>query len=225
MAIISFLRKHMKVVFVITIVGFVVATFAGFGGYYISKKNDIAVSVNKYNVYSDEYDKYFNEVLRRLQAEAKDSNVDMNNAKNAAIQSIVQDKLLLEQADKIGMQVPDKELITVISNQPYFQTNKQFDPRLYYQILNYQLRETPQQFEARIREKVRIDKTKMLLAETVKVTEAELQMAYIHEKHSMTDYQKDRESFRQNYIGNKTNVLLNAWFRAINEQSIIKVNK
>jgi peptidyl-prolyl cis-trans isomerase D len=225
MTIISFLRKHMKIIFVFTIAGFVVATFAGFGGYYISKKSDVAVTVNRYNVYSDEYQKYFNEVLRKLQSEAKGKDVDMNMAKNVTIQSIVQDKLLLEQADKIGIQVPDKELVAIISNQPYFQTNKQFDQRLYYKILNYELRESAQEFESRIREKIRIDKTKMLLTETVKVSEKELEFAYLHENRNMINYQKDRETFKQNYLASKTNALLNAWFRSINEQSIVKVNK
>ena len=76
--------------------------------------------------------------------------------------------LLLHEADRLGVQVSDQELIDYIHNQPIFQKNGVYSPELYQSQMNTlqnALHISPDAFETEIRNTLRIDTvSKALLA-------------------------------------------------------------
>lgn len=88
------------------------------------------------------------------------------------LDEMIQYKLLAQQAQKLGVNVPDSELRDYIRAIPYFQKNGKFDPELYSKLPNRGLEERRQ------RERLRLAKFQGYLAGRVRLTPEELKRAY-----------------------------------------------
>lgn len=70
-----------------------------------------------------------------------------------AIRNLVFQKLRIVVADDLGIVVSNEEVINDIQNQPYFQTNKQFDITKYKALLSYN-KFTPEDYENETKDRV-----------------------------------------------------------------------
>ncbi|MFC1512684.1 SurA N-terminal domain-containing protein [bacterium] len=227
MSVISFFHKHMKIIFTITISGFVAAIFAGVGGYYVSRKYDTIAKINKQKISIIEYRSHFNEVMRMVQEKNKEplTDEDINKIEDQTLQNLLQNNLILQESSKIGIQTTDKEIRNFIATYPYFQRDGRFDPRIYFNRLRYNLRQTPEEFEKKTKDIILTNKTKMMISNAVKISEKELEYEYMRTKGSMKNYNKEKETFVHSYLSNKKILLLNTWFRNVQDKSVIQVYK
>ena len=134
--------------------------------------NDISYSAfqssysNLYNLYQSIYQGNFNaEIEKQL------------NLPQQAMQQIIQEVLLIEEADRLGLEVSKDELVAAIAQYDAFKENGVFSRNRYLQVLNYQ-RMTPEQFEDAQRRQLLTAKVTARLQEKVSVSEDELKEAF-----------------------------------------------
>jgi peptidyl-prolyl cis-trans isomerase D len=113
----------------------------------------------------------------------------MQNAliRKQALDSLVDSRLLAQNAKKLGFQVSDNELADFIHKQPYFQKNGKFDYESYSKIPNRGLE------ERRMREDLRLGRYMDYLQARVQLTPAELVRSF-----ELQETKVDLEFFRIN---------------------------
>lgn len=121
---------------------------------------------NLYNLYQSIYQGNFNaEIEKQL------------NLPQQAMQQLIQEVLLIEEADRLDLDVSKDELVAAIAQYDAFKENGVFNRNRYLQVLNYQ-RMTPEQFEAAQRRQLLTTKVTDRLQEGVSVSEDELKEAF-----------------------------------------------
>ena len=162
---ITWMQKHKKYL-VITIwvstIAFVGAGFVGWGAYdfnksratSVAKVGDIDITMQKFQSgYSRLYSFYANNLGRDI----SDEEVQQMGLKEAALNSLIQESLLLNYASELGLSANDDEIIAELVATPSFQTNGAFDVKQYESVLK-SLRTTPSAYEAELKDKLILSK-------------------------------------------------------------------
>lgn len=121
---------------------------------------------NLYNLYQSIYQNNFTPELEK-----------QLNLGQQAMDQLIQETLLIQEADRRGISVSDQELIDSIAQYGAFQENGKFSRDRYMQVLNYQ-RISPEQFEAIQIRQLLTDKVRQQLQLGVTVDDAEVEQAY-----------------------------------------------
>ena len=136
--------------------------------------NDTAISYaefqtaysNLYQLYRNIYQEQFTPALeRQLQLTQK------------AIDGLIEQALLLDEAKRLGLTVGKQELVETIASIQAFQENGQFSKDRYLQVLAYQ-RLSAEEFEEMQRKEILTDKVRQQLQAGITVSEAEIEEAY-----------------------------------------------
>lgn len=214
------IRKHMGWMMWI-IVGLITVTFLFFGiypsnvaGTRAAKVGDTVITTVEVNrVYQNLYDNY----KELLKGQVNDSFA--KSLKSQALQELIVNRLLISEAERIGLQVSDEELQASIIKMPAFSVNGKFDKRAYDRILD-RVNMTPAAFETSQREVLLRQKMEDLIRDGVSVTEPELAAAYKQQnsKAKPGDFEKNRDSFAQTYLAGKQRDALTAALREIEKK-------
>jgi len=225
MSMMTFFKEHMKTIFVITIVGFVVATFAGFGGYYIAKSRELVAKVNGDTISLDAFNRAFNiAVMGETQQGKTLTEEDRKRMQNDVVQMLLQERLMIREAQRWGFDASEREVASMIAGYPLFQVDGRFDHATYYKNLRYVVGQTPEEFEKKTKDDVITNKLKFSIADSVKVSDRELELVYaIVKKGDMSQFVQDKDKFVQQYVREKRMTLLNTWFRAIADRAKVSV--
>ena len=121
---------------------------------------------NLYNLYQSIYQGNFNATLEK-----------QLNLPKQAMQQLVEEELLVQQADAMDLDVSEKELVDSIAQYEAFQINGQFNRDRYLQVLNYQ-RMTPEQFETAQRRQILTQKVREQLQQGAMISDAQLEQAF-----------------------------------------------
>ncbi len=124
---------------------------------------------NLYNLYQSIYQGNFNSALEK-----------QLNLPKQALQQLVEEELLVQQAEEMDLEVSDKELVDSIARYEAFQINGQFNRDRYLQVLNYQ-RMTPEQFEEAQRRQLLTQKVRERLQQGASISEDEVKKAFHNE--------------------------------------------
>ncbi|MCD6320269.1 MAG: SurA N-terminal domain-containing protein [Candidatus Desulfofervidaceae bacterium] len=177
----NFMRKHaqswlIKVAFVVIIVVFV---FWGVGSFR-ARRALVLAYVNGEPIYYHEFTTMFRQVIDSYRARFKNFNEDWIkklNLKQTVLEQLIERKLLLQKAKKMGLTVSDTELWQLITQNPAFQKDGQFDPKRYETILA-RYHYTPAQFETSLKEDLILSKLRQIVQNLAHVSEAEAYEAY-----------------------------------------------
>jgi len=121
---------------------------------------------NIYQLYKNIYQDQFTPALeRQLKLVEKTSN------------SLIDQALLLEEADRLGLEISQQELVDSIAGIQAFQQNGQFSKERYLQVLAYQ-RLSAEEFEAMQRKELLTAKVREQLQAGVTVTDQEIEQEY-----------------------------------------------
>ncbi|MCP3659179.1 MAG: hypothetical protein GY830_02210 [Bacteroidetes bacterium] len=189
----------MKFFLFLIIFGFLISMFAGFGTYIMSQKRNTAAIVNGEKIKVTEFIRIFNILLSNDPSEKTQEQI--KTLKQQALQSLMQEKLMLQETSKIGDFVSNTEIRQQISKHPIFQQNGQFSKNLYYKNLKYAIKQTPEKFERETKNKILIEKGKYFIATAIKTTPTEIKL------------QSDTIGNAKKYKAQKSYVLLNQWFK------------
>ncbi|HCA27239.1 MAG TPA: peptidylprolyl isomerase [Betaproteobacteria bacterium] len=146
-----------KVILVLITVPFAlwgVDSYIGHGG------GETAVaSVNGRSIGAREFDRAWRAQQRRLRgmvgANATDTVLDNPALKRSVLEQLINQKLLLLQADQAHLTIPNAMLVRVIANFPPFQENGHFSDARYRALLSQQ-NMTPTLFQAQVRQQLAV---------------------------------------------------------------------
>jgi peptidyl-prolyl cis-trans isomerase D len=196
----NWLRKRNKEILIITFATFIIGSVAFTGAQSFSVTPFSAVLVvNGEKIPYKRFDQSLQQRIRQNQGTLSDQ--QLAQMKTAVLQELVQETALLQEADRFELTVTNRELAYTLQSIPTFQREGRFDQNLYMAYLAQGARETPAVFEESVRRDLKRQKLMMLVASTVKMTEAEvdgrLSTLSAEEKAAIKDPSKVKEFVAQ----------------------------
>jgi peptidyl-prolyl cis-trans isomerase D len=196
----SLMRKHAKSWLIKALIAIIGIVFVFYFGYSFRGHQGIKIAqVNDEVITAVEYQKNYRSMLEALQREYKgmwsDNLVKVFDLKNRALDALINQKLVSQEAKKIGLDVTEKEVQDKIMSNPAFQFRGRFDDSRYRSVLqNHHM--TPEDFEALVVREMMQEKVEQLLTTLSPVTDQEVleQYTFANEKVkiSYVEYKPDQ---------------------------------
>ena len=175
----KWLRRSTRSWFIYLAIGAIVVVFIFFGvGSYSASRSQEAAEVNGVIIPMTEYNRQYNELVKRYQersgGEVTPEIIKSLRLKEMALAQLVEEALLLQAGERLGLEVSNAELRQHIQSYPFFQQDGKFDEKRYYAILSrHHL--SPQGFETQERRQLLLRKVVEEVTSFAKVSDAELQ--------------------------------------------------
>ena len=171
------MRDHAGSWLIKLILGAIVVVFIFWGvGDFQSRRMSRIATVNGETVTVEEHTKTYNNLLERYRSQfggrLDENMLKMLNLKQTALDSLIDQVLVRQEAAKLDFRVSDAELAKAIMEVPAFQSSGVFDDDLYNRVLRLN-RLTAEEFEAGQRESMISERLRAFVADTVKVSDAE----------------------------------------------------
>src|SRR3989338_9208075 len=179
------IRKRQKLLLTIFIALIsIVFIFWGFYGDFTRRqmsKTDVA-SVNGERISIQEFQKQYEYTLRLYQNLLKDKftpeMAEQFNLKHVTLNQLIDQKLIVQGAKSLKLQVSDEEVRDSIIQTVFFQKNGQFDKDHYLNLLKAN-RLTPAEYESNIRVDLLQGKILTLLKDHIKISDEEVFKSYV----------------------------------------------
>jgi len=177
------------------IFAFVATIFYSWGaGGQVGKANRTIATVNGTEIKVSEFDRAYSNIVNFYRNQFRDQFSEEMAAKlklkENALDALIQNRLVLVEAEKMNLVVSDQELADSISKQPEFQKDDKFSSSLYKNYLRFS-RINAKEFEEGQRKSLLHKKLEDIIKTSTQVSESELQEAY----------RKENEKIKFKYIG------------------------
>ena len=199
----SLMRKHAKSWLIKFLIGIIAVVFIFYFGYSFSSKMGVKIAyVNGEPISGLEYQKAYRNLLEALQKEYKsvwsDNLIKVFDLKNKALETLVNQKLISQEARRIGLDVTEKEIQDEIMAYPAFQFKGRFDETRYRSLLQHN-RMKPEDFEASISQELLQGKLKQFLMTFLPVTDQEVleQYTFSNRKVKISFIQFSPDTYRE----------------------------
>lgn len=221
------MHRHMRWI-MWTIVILVTVTFLFFGMYPSASGGRTVAKVDGYVIGSDDVNRAYQQMAENYRSILKDKFTDdlAKALRSQALQDLIQNRLLVREAERRGFRVGDEELQGYIAQVPAFMNQGRFDQRSYEYALG-SINMTPAVFEASQREYLVRQKLVGLIEDGVgDPNDNELSSAYAarNPKAKKGDYEKAEASFRQSYLAEKRREALNAFVKGLMNRATITIS-
>ena len=186
------LRGKKSSLFVKIILGVIVIGFSFFGieSYFVANTNTSVAKVGGAEISQQQFqDRFSQHVQRMVQMMGSAANASMFQTpefKRRLLDQMIDEKVVLEASDKLGMTVPAKRIQDEILKVPAFQNDGNFDAEQYRQVLLTNGM-SPQMFENRLRDDIGVRELPSQLAATATATDAEVD-AYVRLRDQRRDF-------------------------------------
>jgi len=175
----QWLRKASRSWFIAVAIGAIVVVFIFWGvGSYKSMSSQQAAEVNGTSIPMTAFARQYNDLVKQYQeragGELTPEMIKGMHLKEMALSRLVDETLLAQAGQRLGLEVTNAELRQNIQSLPYFQRNGKFDDKLYFWVLS-RSHITPQEFEDQERQRLLIRKVIGEVTSFAKVSDAELQ--------------------------------------------------
>lgn len=179
----SLMRKHAQSWLIKFVVGIIAIVFIFYFGYSFNAATGGKVAVvNGEAITGADYQKTYRSMLEALQREYKsvwnENLVKVFNVKGRALESLIVQKLVSQEAKKMGFQVTEKEVQEQIFAYPAFQSRGRFDEGRYRSLLQNN-RMKPEDFEAELERELLQRKVEQFLGTFVTISEQDVLDYYI----------------------------------------------
>ncbi len=176
------MRKHAGTWMIKIILGAIVVVFVFWGvGSYTSRRSGRVADVNGTIItlgdYRNSYTNLVEQVRQSFGNNLNDELIQALQLRKRALDQLVDRALMLQEAEKLKIQVSDEELAETIRNIRAFQTAGLFDNQRYLNALS-RTQLTPETFEEQQREALIIDKLQYFITGNIKVSELEARQWY-----------------------------------------------
>ncbi len=177
----NFMRRHAQSWIIKAIFAVIILVFIFWGvGSFRARHEVVVAKVNGEPIYYRDYISLFRQIIEGYRARFKDFNEDWIkrlHLKQTVLDQLIERKLLLQEAQKMGLTVSEAEVWKRIASYRTFQKNGKFDPKLYASVLA-RYHYTPAQFEKSLREDLIIAKLRHLIEGLAHISEKEVYEAY-----------------------------------------------
>jgi peptidyl-prolyl cis-trans isomerase D len=130
-----------------------------------------------YSQWAQAYQMQVDNIRRQFGSNLDEETLKALNLKEQALNQLIDRVVLVREAEAMGFRVSDEEVMDHIRSIPAFQSNGNFSPPQYRQMLA-QLRLTPEEFEVSQREDLLIQKISDVISRAAKVTRSEAEDWY-----------------------------------------------
>src|SRR5688500_8035741 len=153
----DFVNKKKRIVQIVLAVATLPFLFWGIESYRTGEGDDTVAQVAGEKISRQEFDQALREQQdSRRAAMGENFNIDLLNKpemRSAVLDGLIQQRLLKHDSARVGLAVPDAQLVEVIRNISAFQENGDFSKQRYEELLRGQGM-TPRAFEARVRQEL-----------------------------------------------------------------------
>jgi peptidyl-prolyl cis-trans isomerase D len=206
----------------------VIVSFLFFGIYPSDRGRGEAATVNGEVITAVDLDRAYRNMYESYRQIFKEKFTDAmaRTLRQQALRELVQDRLLVQEASRIGIRVSDEEVQAAIMRTPAFAPGGRFDKAVYDRYLDY-INVKHSVFEETQREILLRQKIERIIEDSVDVTEDELKAAYAsrNPKAKAGDFDKDREAFRKTYLAEKRRDAVNAYTQALFKKGKITLSQ
>jgi len=182
------IRKKQKSIIIKVVFWAIIATFVGTIFLVWGKGSDrgqqdstIAVTVNKTPVGFDAYQTAYSNLYRLYQNVYREQFTPelekQLRLRQQALDSLIEQTLLIEEAERMDISVTKKDLVDAIAAIPAFHENGVFSKERYLQVLNYQ-RMTPEEFEDLQKHQIMIEKVREKIQGGITVSDTDVAEEY-----------------------------------------------
>lgn len=214
------MRTHAKFfyfLFVIVILSFI---FWGVGTDNDAYKKRVVAEIGKETVTEEEYWRAYENVRQQFRDMYKgrfDEDMEKKmKLKEAVLNSLIEERVLLTAAKESGVIVTDKELQDTIVSNPVFMRDGIFKKDVYFNTLQRMFRVTPEIFENSVRRQLMLLKMRRLIESAVDVNPLDL-------KDVSGDEKKINET-RQALLIEKNNAAVRSYVESVKQKMKFKVN-
>lgn len=218
----SLMRKHAKSWLIKVLIAIIAIVFVFYFGYSFREHEGSKIaSVNGDIITAIEYDKAYRSLLDALQKEYRgmwnENLVEVFDIRNRAMESLITQRLISQEARRIGLGVTEEEIRERILSYPAFQFRGQFDESRYRTVL-LNNRMTPEDFEEVLAQEILQEKVQQFLATFSPLTEQEVLDLYTfaNQKVKIGFVQFDPELFKDGVEVEET--ALESYFEENKEQ-------
>ncbi len=178
----STFRKHSGSWLIKVILGLIVLVFVFWGvGSFRDEQGTAVAHIDGEPIAYDDYLRTYNNLLDQFSRQFGDNltpeTLKMLGLKNQAVDQLINQRLLLAEANRLDLQVSQDELIQMIQQVPAFQTSGVFDATRYQRVLG-NLRMTPEIFENQQRQALQVAKLQTFVGSGAQVSDIEAQEWY-----------------------------------------------
>ena len=172
----NFLRKYQMHVLAGLLAFFLIYIALGFGTSFFVKgsPNDTIVEVEGEKVPLHLFWSRYNRVMDQSKPLDK---AGRDQKRDEAIRDLVQSVVFRKEVERFGIRVPDQQVAVSLTQIPSFQSQGRFNPQLYMQALQSQLKMEPRDFEEEQRLSIGFFKLRWLIQSVVKVTDKEIDLS------------------------------------------------
>ncbi|MGA7143142.1 MAG: SurA N-terminal domain-containing protein [Desulfobacterales bacterium] len=176
------MRKHAGSWVIKLLLGAIVIVFIFWGvGSFRAQRGGRVAMVNGDQITADEYRDAYNNLMEQLRTrfgnKLDEKMIKTLQVKKQALNRLINNRLLIQEAEKLKFRVSEKELADAILHIPAFQRSGVFDKYLYRNVLD-RLKMTPESFEAAQKDQMLIDKLRTLITSNAKVSNQEVRDWY-----------------------------------------------
>ncbi|WP_020675583.1 SurA N-terminal domain-containing protein [Geopsychrobacter electrodiphilus] len=172
-----------KIIFWVIIAAFIGTIFLvwGHGGDKGASGKAAALQINDTKISYEEFQSAYSNLYNLYQGIYKENFTPQLekqlNLKQQAVDQLIGQSLLMQEAEKTGLEVSKDELVNSIATYPAFQVDGKFNRNRYIQVLNYE-KISAEQFEASQRRQLLVDKLRKQLQQGVSVSADEINQAF-----------------------------------------------
>ncbi len=241
----DFLRKYQVHILAGLLAFFLIYIALGFGTSFFVKgsPNDTIVDVDGEKVPLHTYWSHYN---RSIETTKPLDEAGRNQKRDETIRDLVQGVVFKKEVAHYGIRVPDQQVAISLTQIPAFQTNGRFNPQQYMQVIQSQLKTTPQEFEEEQRLSIGFFKLRWLIQSAIKVTDREMELSGQYPEFAKANQIEDtevkdektgkvtghkkrqrseaeiRELFRKKLWDEKTLFCFNQWLTQIGQKLRVK---
>lgn len=175
----SFMRKHARSWFIKVLLGTVIIVFIFFYGFSLRERaSAVVLVVNGTKIAQREFQRHFDRLLEIQRTATRELTSEQRKLlKEATLESLIQQTLLLEQADKWKIRVTQQEIMEQTRQVPFFQEGGQFSLRLFQHYLRG-TGQTEAEFLRDLERDLRVQKVEQLVRDGAWVSEEEVETMY-----------------------------------------------
>ncbi len=201
--VLSLMRRHAKSWLIKFLIGMIAVVFIFYFGYSFTSRGGVKIGyVNGEPIMGTEYQKTYQHLLEALQREYKnvwsENLIEAFDLRNRALENLINQKLVSQEARRVGLDVTEKEIQKEILAYPAFQSGGRFDEGRYRALLS-QNHMKPEDFEASIAQELLQRKLSQFLMTFSPVTEQEVldQYTFSNQKVKISFVQFQAKTFEK----------------------------
>ncbi len=181
-----------------------------------SHKDNVIAEIDQDTISIEEYRRVYKNMARFYRQMLKEQ-FDEKKFRKQVIDLLVEQKIWLHEADRLGLEVTDAELQESIIKMPGFAKDGQFNAEIYRRVLASE-NLTPEKFEDQQREEIIVNKAKTLIRQSAVLTPDE-----VTEMEFLKLPNMDQE--RENRLAQKKEKALHAYTVALKQKAAIFIKE